>query len=648
MIRALLIGLLAAQLVGCSDDEAPVLRSDKKLVVFGVDGMDPKLLRKYMAEGNMPNLAKLAERGGFVELGTSNPPQSPVAWSDFTTGQHWGGHGIYDFVHRDPRQLEPYLSTSRVIEADTTIEIGSKVFALGSGGVELLREGPAFWQDLERAGVPATVVRIPANFPPAKSKSTRSTAGMGTPDLLGTPGTFQLFTSDAEAANESMSGGILHHLKFHGQRASASLTGPTDPTSASGEAMSIPFDVLVDKKRPVALITIDGQRVVLKVGEWTEWLPIAFDPGLLGGEVPGMIRVFLAELDPVVRVYVTPVNIDPRNPAMPLSEPASYAAELAEGGGLFYTQGMPLDTKALVGGALSDEEALSQAEIALQEEFDLLDYAVTDFDGGLLFFYFSMVDQMSHVYWRGIEPDANEQDRKVAHVIPEVYQKVDAALGRAMEQLGDDVDILVMSDHGFGPYNRKVHLNTWLANRGYLATLPPEQRSKGSLGHIDWDNTQAYGLGLNQLFLNLRGREKNGVVDADRREVLLDRIERELLAWRDPDTGQRVVTRVTRPDVGDFDERAPDLLVGYNLGYRSSDSSALGQVGGEEIDDNTSKWSGDHCIDPSHVPGVLLSNRKVRSGVSLTDITPTILEYFEASPSAKLPGASVFEQSRED
>ena len=87
---------------------------DHRLIVLGIDGMDPQLLRRYMGEGVLPNLSKLAGMGGFIELGTSIPPQSPVAWSNFITGMDSGGHGIFDFIGLDRKTLIPYLSIARV------------------------------------------------------------------------------------------------------------------------------------------------------------------------------------------------------------------------------------------------------------------------------------------------------------------------------------------------------------------------------------------------------------------------------------------------------------------------------------------------------------------------------------------------------
>jgi hypothetical protein len=380
------LGVCLAVLAACGDDArvarpAPGSYGGRSLIVLGVDGMDPNLIEQYIKEGRAPNLARLAEQGSYRLLGTSNPPQSPVAWSHFSTGLGSHGHGIYDFVHRDPVHLVPYLSTSRTEAPDRVLRLGGLSLPLSSGKVELLRRGRAFWQDLEDQRVPATMVKIPANFPPAESHMAESLAGMGTPDLLGTYGTFQIVTDDPELRERRMSGGVIHAVEFVDQVARGTLQGPPNPLTLDGEIMSTPIEIARDRKRPVALVRLGGADVVLQPGEWSEWVPVHFDPGVLAGEVTGIVRLYLAELRPHLRLYVSPINIDPVDPEMPLSAPEHYVTDLAADVGRFYTQGMAEDTKALAGGALSDDEFLAQADIVFEERMRMLDRELDRYQG---------------------------------------------------------------------------------------------------------------------------------------------------------------------------------------------------------------------------------------------------------------------------
>lgn len=638
MTRRLHLAALLAALACCGGpgDEAGGARPasyPRSLIILGVDGMDPNLVQQYWQKGELPNLKALAERGSFQRLATSDPPQSPVAWSTFITGAGPSHTGIYDFVHRDPRKLAPYLSTSRASGPGRSIDIGSLRLPLGSPDVELLRGGESFWDVLDGAGVPTTVVKIPANFPAeGPGGASESLSGMGTPDLLGTYGTFQIFTDDPKLAKETMNGGIVHRLAVSGQRATSSLTGPPSPLSSRGEAMTLPLEVVRDRERDVALVRIgDDTEVMLTPGEWSRWVTVSFDPGILGGAVSGIVRLHLATLRPQLRLYVSPINLDPRDPAMPLSSPPGYVSGLASDIGLFYTQGMPEDTKALADGALSDDEYLAQDEIVWRERHAMLERELDRFHGGVLFFYISSIDPTSHMFWRAIKPDASPEDARYADVIPRAYRRVDAVVGEVMKRLPEGADLMVMSDHGFGPYNWQVHLNSWLAQEGYLATMPPDKVAPGPLGHIDWSRTQAYALGLNQLFINRAGREAHGVVSEGDAAILIAEIKRKLQLWRHAETGAQVVTRVVEVDRASFPDRAPDLIVGYNRGYRSSDDSALGAVDSVIIAKNTGKWSGDHCIDSTLVPGVLFSTIRHVAGdrPSLADLAPAVLRYFD-------------------
>jgi predicted AlkP superfamily phosphohydrolase/phosphomutase len=610
------------------------------MIVLGIDGMDPQIVRGMLARGELPNLSALIARGGISELETTSPPQSPVAWSTFVTGEGSDHHGIYDFVHRDALLLSPYLSTSKVTPPEHTLELGSFALPLGSPQVTLLRGGTAFWQLLERHGVPATVVKVPANFPPPGSGRAESMSGMGTPDLLGTYGTFQLVTEDPAVVAKPVTGGIVHRVDFAGgQRARTSLTGPANPLSATGAAMASDLEIVRD--RNVVLIRIGGSDVMLAAGEWSDWQRVEFDPGLLAGNAVGMVRFYLRQTDPL-HLYISPINLDPRVPAMPLSAPSSYVTALARDVGPFYTQGMPEDTKALASGMLAPAEFLAIVDRVMLETEAIFDRELARFHGGLLFVYLSSIDQASHVFFRSLDPDAPAADRVHADVLPGLYRRVDAWIGRIAARLDPETRLVVMSDHGFAPYRTKVHLNTFLARHGYLAILPPDQRRTGVLGHIDWSRTQAYALGLNQVFVNLRGREAHGTVDAEERAIVLNRLERDLYALRDPSSGETAITRLDRASAGQFADRAPDLIVGYRRGYRSSDESALGAVGEHIFEPNHDRWSGDHCMDPAAVPGVLIASTPLVPGTrpALRDLAPTILRYFDVPLPDDLAGRS--------
>ncbi len=634
LTRSVIVGLgLAGLLVAACAREAP----GRQVIVLGFDGMDYRVTRDLMAQGRMPNFSRLAASGGFSSLATTVPPQSPVAWSSVITGLDPADHGIFDFIHRDPSTLAPYLSTTRTQPAGRTLTIGSWRLPLSGGRVELLRDGRPFWAELEDRGIPTTIMRMPANFPPSGT-ATRELSGMGTPDLLGTYGTFSLFASSSgRFQGRTLAGGRLETANVFDGIARGQLTGPENPYRTPARPVTLPFTVYVDEKASAAKIQIGAEERVLKIGEWSDWVPLQFELAPFAS-LPAMARFHLKQIAPAFELYVSPLNIDPSAPAIPISTPASFSAELAGATGPFHTQGIAEDTKALTEGVFTRDEFLAQARTAGDEVLRQYWHLLDRFESGLLFHYFGNLDQVSHMMWRPRDPSHpaydEARDAPYRHVVDDLYVAFDGIVGETMRRTaGRDVTIIVMSDHGFTSWRRSFHLNSWLRERGYLRPLDSSLGDQSDFGNIDWTATRAYGLGLNGLYLNLRGREGRGVVAAEDRARLIDDISRELLATIDPATGRPAVSRVYAPpqasEGAPHADRSPDLIVLYTEGTRGSNESALGGLPREIFADNASEWSGDHCMDPAAVPGVLLVSRPLRQKVSaLADVGRAILAEF--------------------
>lgn len=603
----LLLGLLF--LTGCRT------KPKKKLLILGIDGCDPRLLTQFMDQGKLPNFQRLEEMGGFRELATVNPPQSPVAWATFTTGLDPGGHGIFDFIHRDPQTLQ-------VVPSLTKVEDGRAV---------LLRDGPPFWQYLEDKGIPATLIKVPANYPPDRLPG-KVLSGMGTPDLLGSYGTYTYYTTSSDPRPPDLSGGRFIRLRGDSGEISAILEGP------QGE----PVPLMIVAEEGACLILYQDQEVLLKTGEWSNWVPVGFQAGL------GMVRFYLKSSKPL-RLYVSPINMDPCDPALPVSSPRSFAGHLCQSCGPFYTQGMPEETKALTEEILEDGEFLAQNRLVIEERRRLFEQSLKDFDDGLLFFYFSTPDILSHLFWNTVDPNhpgyTKERAEKFGAVIESAYTEADHLVGEALEKMDSRTTLLVLSDHGFAPFYRSFGLNAWLAREGYLS------QSGESLQEVNWSRTKAYGVGFNGLYLNLQGRENLGRVSADEKEGLLSELVEKLEAVRDPRTGEKVIRKVYRsPQIysGSHLIEAPDLVVGYEPGYRASWESVLGSAQGEILEDNKNAWSGDHLITPDAVPGVLLSTAPLSQGpCDLVDLAPTVLKFFSLTPPSSMTGKSVLKTKGE-
>ena len=268
--------LLLCAAAGCGTHHRTLGR---RVIVLGFDGLDFSLTRDLMAQGRLPHFSKVAARGTFGALGTSTPPQSPVAWSSFITGLDPGRHGIFDFIHRDPKTMTPYLSTTRTVPPSHFVPLGRWQLPLTAGRVELLRQGEAFWERLETHGIETTVVRMPADFPPS-GRATRELSGMGTPDLLGTYGTFSLYTSDPFATAGAVAGGTIYRVDVTDHAVRATLEGPDNPLLKQPEKVTLPFAVHVDASRAYAKIVVGTEERLLRVGEWSDWVPLRF--GLTG------------------------------------------------------------------------------------------------------------------------------------------------------------------------------------------------------------------------------------------------------------------------------------------------------------------------------------------------------------------------------
>ena len=605
----------------------------RRLIVLGVDGMDPGFLERHWDA--LPNMAALSRQGGFRRLGTTIPPQSPVAWSTFITGLDPGGHGVFDFVHRNPATMQPFSSMAETGEPAHSLSIGPYLLPLTAGHVRLLRRGTAFWQLLDSRSIPATIIRIPNNFPPLADKA-RTLAGMGTPDLRGTFGTFAFYTDDPLELTHEVSGGRIVKLRRHGSQIAVPIEGPPNSLRKDHAPSSVEMEVDVDPQKPAARFRIGENVFLLNQGEWSEWIRADFPliPGLRSAR--GMFRVYARQFHPNFQLYVSPVNLDPAAPEMPLSTPASFSREIASAIGPFYTQGIAEDTAVYRAGYFDLDEYRAQSHLVAEDQFAQLRHAMAEYHGGLLFFYFSTLDQNSHMLW------GRHED-----LLLQSYQWVDRAIGWVVARAGS-ASVVVMSDHGFTRFDRAVHLNSWLASQGFLHFDSPAVTSGGEgFAHVDWPKTRAYAMGLNGLYVNLRGREKNGIVaDGAERASLLQQLTAGLLALRDDRDGAPVITGVYEPRQafqGRALEFAPDLIVGYASGFRGSWETALGASPPGILVDNQDAWIGDHCIDPRRVPGSLLSNRPIHlDDPNLADLPVTILTYFGVPPLPEMHGRSIF------
>lgn len=574
--------------------------------------------------GGLPNLAALERRGGLARVATTAPAQTPVAWSSFATGLNPGGHGIFDFLRRDPGSYLPDLALNRYEQKNSF----SPPKAVNC------RKGATIWDVLSAAGVPSTVIRCPCTYPPEPIRG-RILAGMGVPDLRGGLGTATFYTT-APGVKPREAENVVTLQRGADGTYTTHLIGPRVPKDRTDARAEV--TILPDPSGESVTIRSSGspRELIVRRGEWSDWLRVKFKLGMLQS-VKGMVRFTLDGTAPELELYASPINYDPEAPPFPISAPATYAHELAQEVGTFYTAGMIEDHAGLSNGRIDEATFLAQCDHAWDDREAMLRRELDRFEEGFLFCLFDTPDRVQHMFWRFREADhpANAVhgfSAEYARVIEETYKRADAVVGEVLRSADDQTLVIAMSDHGFGPFRRGVNLNTWLYENGLLALKDgerPGEEAGDLLRAVDWSKTKAYALGLGGIYLNLRGREARGIVPEDEAPALKTQIANALTGLDDPGRGTAIRSVHARETIyrGVHAADAPDLVAYFSEGYRASWGTSMGGVPEALVEDNTKAWGGDHIIDPALVPGFLAMSRPFRGeGARLTDLAPTVLE----------------------
>jgi predicted AlkP superfamily phosphohydrolase/phosphomutase len=603
----------------------------KRIVILGLDGLDHALTERMLAEGKLPHLQALCKEGCFKPLATTLPSISPVAWSSFQTGTNPGKHNIYDFLTPDLTTYQPKLSSVEIRPPRRTLRLGKYRIPLGRADVRLLRKSRPFWNYLGDRGVFSSIIRVPITFPPEKLRGVLLSA-MCAPDLRGTQGMFSYYTTRPQREGERI-GGEVHRVTRIGNTIRADLIGPDNPLLGERSALKAPFVVTLKGDR--AVLSIDGAKHGLCPNEYTDWVRVRFRAAP-GFRISGVCKFLLLEAGAEFGLYVTPINIDSESPVMPISAPFIYSRYLTKRQGTFATLGLAEDTWAVNEHVLGDQHFLQQCLDADHEREAMFFDSLDKVPSGLCVVVFDGTDRLQHMFWRDIDPT---HPARAEHPVPEgrnqieeLYKRMDELVGRTVAKCRPDDLLMVISDHGFNGFRRGLDLNRWLEENGYLH-FQEGRRGEEFLSGVDWTRTRAFALGLTGIFVNLRGKYAKGIVEpGTEADKLRDEIARRLTSLVDPQTGASAIkqTYVTSKVYrGPYKDGAPDLIPGYQRGYRVSWETAIGRGTEQVFLDNTKAWSGDHCIDPSLIPGVLFCNRPIETErCRLMDIGPTVLDLF--------------------
>ena len=458
---------------------------------------------------------------------------------------------------------------------------------------------------------------------------------MCTPDLKGTQGSFSQFTTRIEKT--TYENGSRYPLQKIKNGFAGVIEGPQDSFLEGEPVLRIPFR-LVQKENTLALV-LQEHTCKLKPGEYTEWLRLSFRT-VIGARATGIVRFMLTEYDSECSLYMSPIHIDPERPALPISHPSYYAKYLANLLGPYATCGMAEDTWALNEGVIDETAFLDQAYSIFEERRGMFLSALRSTRRGVVACVFDTSDRVQHMFYRNMGTSGTH-----TKVIEEMYLRMDSLVGETLPFIDKDTALYVLSDHGFTSFRRGVNLNSWLHQNGYLKLKADAPIGGSFFEGVDWTATRAYALGLSGMYLNVRGREAQGTVEpGPEAEQLRREIISRLGELREANGEIPIRTVYATSDLycGPYLNAAPDIIVGYNEGYRVAWESAVGKITEHVLEDNQKAWSGDHCVDPVLVPGVLFSNRAVHAAdPGIEDLAPTALQLFGIEVPSWVEGKSL-------
>jgi predicted AlkP superfamily phosphohydrolase/phosphomutase len=577
-----------------------------KTIILGFDAFDPIIFERLVDQGKLPNLATFLEKGTYSRLSVANPAQSEVSWTSIATGLDAGGHGLFDFVHRNPANYSLHVSL---------LPTKKQLF-----GIQFTQPHSAetVFNYAVQQGYPATTLWWPATFPARLSSPVRSIPGLGTPDILGRLGVGSFYSVDPSLDQEEYKTKVSTLEVDTQGRYKGILQGPVRKKRKSSQASSIEFKFELKGDDRAVLYLID-QKVDLSKGEWSPFLHVSFKMGL-GVSVRAITRAVYNDGPGGVGLFFLPLQIHPLHALWPYASPHSFINQVWKAHGPFLTLGWPQDTTSLEEGFIDDDQFLDLCESIVKFREQVFMDQLRSFQEGILAVVFDSLDRIQHMFWRD-RPD----------IIEKWYLRLDALFGRVMDQVrkkgSTDCRIVVVSDHGFTNFDHKVHLNRWLIENGFLQAKSETDRR--GLSNVDWNHTRAYALGLSSIYVNLAEREGQGIVTEPEKNVLLNEIKGHLLEWDGP-SGQKVVSNVwLREEAfhGPLVDHGPDLVIGFNSGFRASPQTGLGGWEDRALEPNHDHWGADHCIDPNLVPGVVMANVDLgkTSGVSFRDLPKLIV-----------------------
>jgi predicted AlkP superfamily phosphohydrolase/phosphomutase len=603
--------------------------AENRVVILGFDGVDPDWVERWAAD--LPNLAALLGGRKLQRLATTTPPQSPVAWSTFATSLNPGAHGIFDFVARDPQSYLPMVGTNDY--APPKLDGGGKLLTKATATSP--RQGTPFWKIAADGGKRVRLLFVPYSFPPDPLPADSGMlSGLGVPDLRLTNSTSFVFSS----VQPTKSGSGVETVHLDG---TAPYRGTiVGPAGASGTRVSIPISFGVSGDS--VSVDVGSSHVAMRVGEFSPWTVLTFDvtPSF---RASASVRFFAMSVPDAsgkgeLAVYMTPLMVNPDDPYFDTSSPPAYAQALWKQYGPTKTIGWEADTSALNAELIPDALFLRDMNETMTARLAMALGELEKNDAELFVAVFTETDRVAHMFSRLSDPKSPRYDKKLAaqhgSAIKETYVRMDEAIGKFVAALRPGDRFLLLSDHGFQSFRRGFNTNTWLLDNGYLV-LKSGQRTDddgllpGKGVGVDWSKTKAYAFGTGQIYLNVKGREGQGIVAASEQTALAREIAAKIVTAKDgavPVVSTAYVAADTYAG-NQLAKRGPDIQLAFVDGWQTSRRTSLGGIPLKQFEDNDKKWSGEHSSsDAKDTQGILVTNEgDLGPDPSIADIAPTAL-----------------------
>jgi predicted AlkP superfamily phosphohydrolase/phosphomutase len=597
----------------------------QRILVLALDGVDPKLFARFSGEGLLPHLTRLQREGAWGKLLPVFPPVSPVVWTSFLTGLPPAEHGILDFVTKTPGEYRSATGLYRVTpESDGLFRYQTRRSAPTI--FHLLPPGDDF------------CLWLPATFP-AESPPSRMLSGLGAPDVLATLGTSALYTTQPHRHPISEPG-YVHGLKPLPTGWQGELPGPADTTLSFS---------LHGTEEGIHLRLGDEPPCLIPLGQWSPWLEPQF--AVTDHPARGLCRFKLLSRGEELALYRTPIWCHPIDPLYPLAQPPELSATLASELGPAPSAGFAGDQWGLRQGLIGRATYLEDAYALWDAQADIARRMVGQGGGWRLGIIHLMVaDALQHIFWRDLDPLHPAHDRyesaRWEGEIERGYRWLDRLVGELQALAGRDTLLVVLSDHGVMALNRRVDINRYLNQQGYLVLRGEE---------VEWASSRAFAFGHGGVWVNLVGRERGGCVAGADYESLRTELIAALRRWRDPEAGIPLLQAVWREEAsrprGAGGLTLPDVGFVLAPGYGLERKNLVGRAGteGALICANRGVWSGGHegPYRPADIPGMLFLNGPgipasiELQGARIVDLVPTLMRYLGVQPPLNLGGRNL-------